>query len=700
MRWFGKSKSDKSKKEPLIHEVYSLGKDDEAPAPTPAVQASADADETAPEESMNRVVSDLDANIPAQRVTSGEREMILPKHMQRKMDEEDEILTTGGNDNTSYIPLKEVRTQSQDDSHSTAVISAISLSTIGASIEREVEVARNMKTAPPLEIRATKQEVKKKVQERFPVLQNFPDLVVDTLANAYDFLHPKSKKKSLDDVPVTARKFRRDHPDLLLPGNVPQVGFTACLAAIPLWVKFLAVGAVAAAAIASVSSQLKDTMLGEHYFDWQEEKFVDWAEEKSIAFVGNSYLFVNDVPRLVQKIGRGKIHQNSCINPSASLGKLLRAGNGMYEVWQTENALTYKFDTEWSGQDEVYDYGMCSVFQLLEGYDNDLTYKNYNGAYYYEQGTNPCFEDENYILYLNDRSLKYPEIYDYVVINDQTRRMADPDAREDSIEALKYAYAPMIADSRAIPLIVDTHAYPEEAGTNITEYTDDATDDETYFKSIPYMQARINRGVDEYVKALKYNLPSYQAPRVIPIGMAYTVVWDEDFELWQKLFLNETMPYSSPHGSYLFANVLYATVYGHLPLRPSNQREIKNLFGSARYLPDIPKDYTELFPTMEEADYLRLVARRVVLQGYVPQVYVDAEEQLEKELRWEEEEEGCVCEDEERSGDEEGNEEEGQEDMEEERDQDCECQREGEEEGSQDADMDENEYRRFLEAFM
>lgn len=685
MKWFGKSKADK--KQPLIQEVHSVGKD-EPVAEAPVAQQ--EPEEGAPPVPVPQVMSGLDANIPAHRVTSGEREMILPKHMILKMEQEEDVLNhhSKGIATGDYLPFVEVHTQSQEDSHSTAVISAISLSTIGASIDREMEEAKNMKHAPPLEIKATttKQAVKKKVHEKYPMLEHLPNIIVDKLADAYDVLHPKPTEKNLDDVPVTARKYRRDHPDLLLPGNVPRVGFTAYLAAIPLWVKFLAVGAIAAAALAGVTAQLKETMLGEHYFDWQEENFVDWSEEKSIAFIGNSYMFVNDIPRLVQKISRGKIHQNSCLNPSASLGKLLRAGNGMYEVWQTQTALTYKYDTEWSGQDEVYDYGMCSVFQLLEGYDNDLTYMNYNGAYYYEEGTNPCFEDENYVLYLNDRSLKYPEIYDYVLINDQTARMADPDARQDSIDALKYAYAPMIADSRAKPLIVDTHAYLEE-GSNQTGF---------YGKTIPYMQAMIQSGVEEYIMALKYNLPNNLEPKVVPIGMAYLVVWEEEPELWQRLFMNsdanETLPYSSPHGSYLFANVIYATAYGHLPRKSGSQEQIKNLFATARYLPDLPEYYADIFPTMEEADYLRLVARRVVLQGYVPYSYAEAREQIEYVRRYGEEEEECVCEeegnqDEEREGDDVYGQMAGEE-------KGCVC------EGNEGEDVDEDENRRFLEIFL
>jgi len=675
MRFFGGKSSKGDKKEPLMHESRAIDKnvsfEDEprASPPQDAPQAAAGADradgvaigatsniideiDIVPTGPSGEI--ELDANIPARRVTSGEKEMILPKHLRKNLDR-DVLRRMEQTDGDAYFPLNEIHTQSLDISESnTGVVSAISLSTIGASIEREVEQAKNMRSAPPLEIKAIKQKTKKK--EKFTVKTWFnktlPNSIIDGLAHTYDVMHGVGKTKTregkeLDDVPITARRYRREHPDLLLPGNVPKVGFSACFAAIPAWVKFSLVGAVAASALIGAAVQLEDTMLGNEFYDWQEENFVDWKEEKTVAFIGNSYMFVNDVPRLMEKISHGRIHQDSCINPSASLGKLLRAGNGMYELWQTENAVTWKYDTSWSGQDEVYDYGSCSVFQLLEGYDNDLTYKNYNGAYYYEEDMNPCFEDEYYIFYHNDKNLKDPMWYDYIVLNDQTRRMADSEARADSVEALKYAYAPMIKQSRAKPLIVDTHAWPSEAGSNET------ADGET----IPYMQAQIYYGVQEYMMALKYNLPSSQAPKVVPVGMAYLVVWDENFDLWSKLFLNDTLPYASPYGSYLFANVLYATVYGHMPRRPVSQSEIKAFFSTARYVPEMPEDWNandwvNLYPTVEESDYLRLVARRVALNGYIPGAFIDGRNQVEAFLRSTGDD--CVCEDEEAEGEEGG----------------------------------------------
>ena len=692
MKWFGKS-SKAGKSEPLIIEVRNLGNDEAGDEVDINVNHVGEANqeevvEVAPSADPSL---GIDANIPMARITSGERQMVMPKYLQ-KYNEELSVNTNEQDDATqnSYVPIAEVNTRSQDlDSHKTpTVISAISLSTIGASIEREVEMAQQMKDdQPPFEIAATKQKTMKKEKVSYfqkikggitnTMKNTLPNAVIDGLAGAYDTLHglnsTKKTEKSLDDVPVTARRYRRDHPDLLLPGNVPNVGFTACFAAIPVWVKFTLVGAVAAASVATVAVQLEDTMLGEEFLDWRDEQFVDWTEEKHLAFIGNSYFYVNDIPRLMERISHYRIKQDSVINPSASLGKLLRAGNGMYELWQNDEALTYKYDTNWAQEmyeqaaeeaeedeeDEeagdananlqVYDYGSCTVFQLLEGYDNDLVYMNYNGAYYYEEGANPCFEDKNYMFYLQDRNLKNPEIFDYVVLNDQTARMTDAEARQDSVEALKYAYAPMIKDARATPLVVDTHAYLiEEEGTNSTGYGYEEGE------GIPYMQALIYKGVEEYMRALKSNMPSYLEPRVVPVGMAYLAVWEENVDLWKQLFLNETMPYASPHGSYLFANVLYATVYGHLPKRPTSNQQIMNFFRSARYLPELPEGWQDMgiFPTVEQSDYLRLTARRVVLNGYIPVSFTEAAVKVEEDRIYGYQAEVCesICEEWEQAG--------------------------------------------------
>jgi len=336
-----------------------------------------------------------------------------------------------------------------------------------------------------------------------------------------------------------------------------------------------------------------------------DNAFTNWDIDYNVAFIGNSYLYVNDVPRLMETISEGHISQNSVINTAGSLGKLLRAGNGMNERWRTDDAILrtglnnyYNFIDE----DYVfYDFGACTVYQLLEGYDNDLVYQNYNNAYY-DDGTNPCFQDEYYLGLVADRINSQQIYWDFVVLNDQTKRMAFDDARSETIDALKYAYAPMIRDARAIPIIVDTHAFWTESG-NMTGLGD-----------VAYFTAEVYEGLREYVLALKYNLPDRLNPKVAKVGLAYLTVYEENQDMWESLFLSDQV-HSSPAGSYLFANVLYATIYGHMPHSAQALGGVQSLFEGGRDVQDQGG-----YPTNREANYLRNVARKVVLRGYVPKI--------------------------------------------------------------------------------
>jgi hypothetical protein len=46
---------------------------------------------------------------------------------------------------------------------------------------------------------------------------------------------------------------------------------------------------------------------------------IDWSQQLSVAFVGTSYLFVNDVPRLMEAMSDGRIQQDSCLRSGGSL---------------------------------------------------------------------------------------------------------------------------------------------------------------------------------------------------------------------------------------------------------------------------------------------------------------------------------------------------------------------------------------------
>ena len=61
--------------------------------------------------------------------------------------------------------------------------------------------------------------------------------------------------------------------------------------------------------------------------------------------------------------------------------------------------------------------------------------------------------DENYYYYTYNHLADSSFEWDYVVLVDQTKRMAISGAREDSVYALTEAYGPMIEASGAIPAI-------------------------------------------------------------------------------------------------------------------------------------------------------------------------------------------------------------------------------------------------------
>lgn len=327
---------------------------------------------------------------------------------------------------------------------------------------------------------------------------------------------------------------------------------------------------------------------------------IDWDEELNVAFVGNSYLFINDIPRVMEAISEYHIHQESVIHSTGgSLGNLLLTGNGMYPRWKSDEAVLESYVNDYGNNVTIYDYGLCTIAQILEGYDEILSYGNEDEAYY-NDGKNPCIRDKNYFNYIQNKLANSTFEWDYVVLVDQTKRMAIEEARQQSIYALTNAYGPLIEATGAIPVIVDTHAFWSDS-TNMTGLVD-----------IPTFQSLIYDGVLDYVEALASVLQDWQAPVIAPVGLAFLVVYEENYNLWQKLFIDDDI-HSSVHGSYLFSCVLYATMYGHLPRRSTNA-QIETLFSNSRLLVGQGIEY----PTAREAFYYRRVAKRVALDGYIP----------------------------------------------------------------------------------
>jgi hypothetical protein len=161
---------------------------------------------------------------------------------------------------------------------------------------------------------------------------------------------------------------------------------------------------------------------------------------------------------------------------------VLLSGNGMYYRWRTTEARieSNNWDDYYSAANvdddgsstsnstsssyhPLYDYGACSVQQLLAGKDNYLEYGNANHAYS-DDGNNPCLVDQNYFNYITSKysslSNTNANTWDYVVLADQSKRMAaSADARYDTIDALVSVYAPLLQQAQAVPVIIDTHAF-------------------------------------------------------------------------------------------------------------------------------------------------------------------------------------------------------------------------------------------------
>lgn len=132
--------------------------------------------------------------------------------------------------------------------------------------------------------------------------------------------------------------------------------------------------------------------------------FSEQEEAVRVAMIGNSIMYYNDLPRLLEAMSGGQLTQDSCLHGDASLESHLVYGNGMLEKWNTGQARMWDVDekeasheyyydiyynsygSSYGGDDAsssnyddqtfdeayIYDFGACTVEQLLLGYDDRL----------------------------------------------------------------------------------------------------------------------------------------------------------------------------------------------------------------------------------------------------------------------------------------------------------------------------------------
>jgi hypothetical protein len=342
-----------------------------------------------------------------------------------------------------------------------------------------------------------------------------------------------------------------------------------------------------------------------------------------VAFVGNSYFYVNDLPRFVEKIGHGHIYQDSVLHNGASILEIIMTGNGMWKMWATPTAMIngVKFQTSQGNTAYLYDMGACSVPQLLTGHDQLVTSGNALGSFV-NDGSNPCFQQDAYLEYQESTDLK--KNWDFVVLTDQAKRMAFDETRHEALAAFNYTYGPILKKKKISPIIVQPHAYQSYA-TNQTGLGD-----------LPTFTALIMEGAHIYEKYLNQRMGWFTKAHVAPVGNAFLTVWEADRSLYKKLFLEDGI-HPSGYGTYLYGLVIYATMTGYMPrYKDVVVNDIQSrLFGTARSL-QASSSYG--FPSKEEASILFSVAKRVAIRGYKPKSLrgfkpeVDATEFIEGEV--------------------------------------------------------------------
>lgn len=358
-----------------------------------------------------------------------------------------------------------------------------------------------------------------------------------------------------------------------------------------------------------------------------------------LAMVGNSLMYYNDLPRVLEAMGKGKLIQNSCLHGNADYSSHLWYGNGMYDKWKTGQARIWDIEDV-----EIYDFGACSVQQLLFGKDERLQKRrrqrqilrfleseNYNtsssttddnfdynasaaDAWKYElmdDETNPCLVDDDY----NDYTEALYEVkgrpqWDYVLFNDNTRSPCCTEQRAEGMQLLEEVYLPWLRQINAAPIFMDTYGYWAE-GRDMSGLTDIPT-----FTSLTY------NGYQDYAALAERTLPSWLKPKIAPVGLAFLLVYEENPSMWADLMHNDQI-HLSPSGTFLEALIVHATVFGKLPDTNifAGREGPDRLWRWARRMAPVEHQYKP-YPSVATCHYLYHIAHRIMVLGEVPRTLI------------------------------------------------------------------------------
>lgn len=335
-----------------------------------------------------------------------------------------------------------------------------------------------------------------------------------------------------------------------------------------------------------------------------------------VAFIGNSMMYYNDLPRLLERFSENRMEQRSCLHGGTTLTKILVNGNGMFKKFNTTNAFV---ETTRDHNVPMYDFGDCTVPQLLFGFDEQLDKQVHDKSGYLEDdGSNPCLQEGRYFDWLNGQHLawhddKVPPHWDFIFLNDNTRNPARNHTRQEGLNVLNTTYVPWFRRLQATPVFLATHAYwaPQIALTGMAA----SEEDMDKFTSLTY------EGYRQYAALLSSQLPASQRTRIAPVGIAFLTVWEENRDLWHKLYHSDHL-HASPLGSFLTGCIVHHTLFGKLPRRQTVLiPNLPDLWNRARVMQQADEPPNP-FPNNEEAEYLYGIARRVAVEGYRPKSFV------------------------------------------------------------------------------
>lgn len=285
-----------------------------------------------------------------------------------------------------------------------------------------------------------------------------------------------------------------------------------------------------------------------------------------VAFVGNSILYFNDAPRIVEKMlsewwyasrEGGGVVQDSCLRGGATLASLWNRGNGMGEKFATPQAAMRNSDGKEGGSTSFYDVGSPTVEKLLAS-----------------------------------------SRWDYVVMNDHTQSPVRAESKRETKVALRDHYVPLLDECGATPILIQTAAYRVEGARH--------TEDLGTFEQFSNRLQVGYREYCQYVKSLVEPTSNVAKCRVAPFGQAVRHVRKTNRELWEKLYHTDDF-HPSSYGTWLLACVLYVSIAEEAPppLPPSPDFDVSTWFETlSRYRPAPNQAY----PTPHEAMELRRAA--------------------------------------------------------------------------------------------